>query len=493
VDAERRAREWVVYKRQVLLVDTFVTPSEDQERWASYLIGESRREMGYDRSARMDAETEFILEPLKVRTITKGPPAVYAYAKDFQKSLHGVMRTLDPFRLIGKTIAAEDVQSIRTTLLGAVWHSIDYRAATDRLHLVISADILNLILKPLERFYEDECDIIRASLAPHRVGYRCLSRVEEMTGVPVPPLARVWQKNGQLMGSPTSFPILCLVNYATVLLADLEFFGAEQAALLKDLVLINGDDCLVHRPFAWRAVHERIAASCGLAYSAGKSYSSPFYANMNSVGFWDWEGVVREVTYYPVAAVLGLGVKKGLSRCHCDDKTIVTTAFEAMRRALAVSTRPKWTLKCLIRHRLDELRKQSSWRNWFLPTTLGGMGVEPPTAWTWRITPTQLDHVLACFEAAEGSLDVRPLRRAEIPMTQATPFEFADGLVVAVHDKRFLRDVPKATGQERPRTPRADRSTLIELLPPGWRGTSVAYSIGPTAPGPGDHVALKQN
>jgi hypothetical protein len=78
-------------------------------------------------------------------------------------------------------------------------------------------------------------------------------------------------------------------------------------------------------------------------------------------------------------------------------------------------------------------------------------------------------------------------------MTQATPFEFADGLVVAVHDKRFLRDVPKATGQERPRTPRADRSTLIELLPPGWRGTSVAYSIGPTTPGPGDHVALKQN
>jgi hypothetical protein len=56
--------------------------------------------------------------------------------------------------------------------------------------------------------------------------------------------------------------------------------------------------------------------------------------------------------------------------------------------------------------------------------------------------------------------------------------------LIGVIDRRFLREpTPTATGITRPRKPFSeDIQSLLGILPPGWRGASLAYSVGHEGP-----------
>lgn len=92
------------------------------------------------------------------------------------------------------------------------------------------------------------------------------------------------QANGQLMGSITSFPILCVVNAAICRFA-LEHDYAKQLQLKQCRLAINGDDGLLKIGQLGKELWESAASFVGLAPSIGKVYYSDRYLNINSTSY----------------------------------------------------------------------------------------------------------------------------------------------------------------------------------------------------------------
>lgn len=142
--------------------------------------------------------------------ISKGPPVLYTYLKPFQKFMHGHMRKQKVFRLIGTPVTEK--------IINEVFHSSahnedmqilngDYKASTDNLRGWVSetlADELCKVLKENGSFEIDQTLLVR-SLTGH------IFQMKDGSKKP--------QTDGQLMGSISSFPFLCLANAALCRLA----------------------------------------------------------------------------------------------------------------------------------------------------------------------------------------------------------------------------------------------------------------------------------
>lgn len=225
----------------------------------------------WDLSKPLDCMIQGIVEPLKVRVISKGPALPYYSQKPLQKAMHAAIRHMPCFRLTGQTFDPTMLIDLKASVEpGCEWLSIDYSAATDGLSWSYSGRILQEVVGKLSLI-----DQMRAFsvLGPHNIHYPkdC-----------VPPGL---QQNGQLMGSPLSFPILCLANLGVYLLANHERFSAlgwDEDQILSH-VLCNGDDMLYAAPHAIWDRHVQIGRSVGLAMSPGKAYTHTVYSNINSV------------------------------------------------------------------------------------------------------------------------------------------------------------------------------------------------------------------
>lgn len=213
-------------------------------------------------------------EPFKCRIITKGPPLRYTIGKYIQKALHDVMRNLKTFRLIGETVSSELLDVVIGDLdKDQVYVSGDYKASTDRLDPELSVFTVNEICERWELPSE-----LREIFLEGLVGATI-----EHDG------QRRKQKWGQLMGSPMSFPVLCIVNAAIGRLGCSMSACKERAGKFDSMeglrrcpMLINGDDILVrmyeHNVPYW-AMYCRVA---GLEPSVGKNYVSGHFAMINS-------------------------------------------------------------------------------------------------------------------------------------------------------------------------------------------------------------------
>jgi hypothetical protein len=167
-------------------------------------------------------------------------------------------------------------------------------------------------------------EIYRAVLAPHKISYPAVE-VEIDGEVFNIKLDDVIQKNGQLMGSILSFPVLCLANLGLYLAArlgdevnDPKLLTAKKAvkdakrlrrliwAALKS-VLINGDDILYRATKKEYERHCQLGGEVGLEMSVGKTYFHERYANINSVSY-DYDvlnDTPRIVGYFNVGLFFG--------------------------------------------------------------------------------------------------------------------------------------------------------------------------------------------
>jgi len=95
------------------------------------------------------------------------------------------------------------------------------------------------------------------------------------------------------MGSPTSFPVLCLVNVAATLVSFNRAYGKKVA--LSDLpVCINGDDVLFwSRNQKHYEIWKQITGECGLKFSLGKNYTSRDFCVINSELYLHTKGIVQ--------------------------------------------------------------------------------------------------------------------------------------------------------------------------------------------------------
>jgi hypothetical protein len=367
----------------------------------------------------LSAQVQGVLEPFKVRTISKGPSIPYYLGKPVQKALHTRMRKMAPFRLIGRPFCPtmlRDLYEGHINMFGLEpddeWLSIDYSAATDGLSARLSQKVLTTLLQHLYGVNPQLYLIMIGVLAPHFIEYpETFDYDREDDGsfvqVWVPSTKQlgkkgahwalrefdttidpVMQRNGQLMGSILSFPVLCLANIALYLLVRNEVRGPlapEDQMDIRKLVLINGDDMIyIGNREEWE-LHQYLGAKMGLALSPGKAYHHRRYANINSVSVdFDLDGhnpTPREIPFLNVG--LMAGNHKVLGRVGdgaADDdfnglRPLISVINEVVRGSLPGKEAD--IFKIYVSRHSEEISKEARGGNLFLPISLGGYGVAP--------------------------------------------------------------------------------------------------------------------
>lgn len=229
----------------------------------------------------MMASPVAVTEPCKVRVVTKGPEHAYWYLRGIQKFLWRTLSEHPCFELIGKPISEEYLcRRFADTIKSHFFVSGDYVASTDNLLAKLSRAAMRTIALCSGFSGFDESLCVQA-LIGHTLEYTKKGPDGKKLR------RRQRQTNGQLMGSPVSFPILCVVNAAICRHAIESSSEDESLVLLRDAPLaVNGDDCLFTVPDekgfrTW----EKWCAAGGLSSSVGKTYLSRKFVQLNSTSY----------------------------------------------------------------------------------------------------------------------------------------------------------------------------------------------------------------
>jgi len=338
-----------------------------------------------------------VLEPFKVRVISKGNALDYYSCRPLQRSLWGAIKEIPCFRLVGRPFLPSDILDLREkSLPDWEWFSIDYSAATDGLSWKFTSRILRFLLANQPRRV---LDLALRVLGPHNLFYPSRNECGGPQGI-----FRGLQRNGQLMGSILSFPLLCLANLATYLVTmRLEQQDWSYLEILNH-VLVNGDDMVYSGPVDLWTRHVRVASDIGLQMSQGKAYHHRTYLNINSTAVHCNLGIKDlpyEIPYLNCGLYFGLHKVQRSDTAndnHSGDKGLFANANTLVRGSLP--GKEIEVLKHYLSLHQKEMTEQSSaklllpeggvrsfCRNWFLPISCGGMGIIPPKGWRFLIRP----------------------------------------------------------------------------------------------------------
>jgi hypothetical protein len=190
-------------------------------------------------------------------------------------------------------------------------------------------------------------------------------------------VAHVEQRNGQLMGHPLSFPILCILNLAALKTAlrrarRYEMLTAAQARFILEKTTINGDDILFPCPPEFCDLWERTTKEMGLTLSVGKSYASEYFAVINSRQFIQHrKGDLQRIEYANLGLIFNHNLKKrGAEKTPFEIGHALNEMLEFCPMAIAF-------LPDAMRHRSIGLPLGGYVPNFFVPAHYGGYGVDP--------------------------------------------------------------------------------------------------------------------
>jgi len=339
-------------------------------------------------------------EALKIRVISTGPAMLYTALKPLQRKLWSVMSRHPCFHLTGAPITAQHVQERLGKVLppNHSFLSVDYKNATNEIHSKCSEIVCDELSKVLG-LEPVLAHLFRLSLTGHQL-------INKATGEVLP------QANGQLMGSVTSFPVLCIINAALCRWA-LELTNTGQFAaylpLSKAKLCVNGDDAVMVANTYTQDVWERVTSFCGLVKSIGKVYFSRHFLNMNSATFYYspscWtleerkdfsliEMHYRQVGYINFGLLFGL-TRSGMQSDEVRDGTIGSRARELIEGTPDIYVSPygerpgyflrERVLSQFIARNSGELKRFRI--PWFIPETFGGLGLPI----VGKFTPRPLD------------------------------------------------------------------------------------------------------
>ena len=300
--------------------------------------------------SQFNAVPVYLQEPLKVRTITKGPSSPYWIFRPIQKFLWSTIQRHPVFELIGTPIKSELLEKMLPFRNPeGSWLSGDYSAATDNLVRWLSKFIWSEIC--LRTGISDEFYRLGLKgLVDHTIKY------EDGT--------IIRQRNGQLMGSPLSFPILCIANAAICLLA----FDKKRRNIDACALRVNGDDCVMCYTQEERDRWSALAEFIGMSPSPGKCYYAKDWLQMNSELFVQRsESKFSQIPFINFSLASPTLAKGGLERG-------ITSLQQTMENfCLGRSSR---FIDIWIRRMFPYLReKVPGLISWYLPQCLGGLGL----------------------------------------------------------------------------------------------------------------------
>jgi hypothetical protein len=336
-----------------------------------------------------------LAEALKTRVISKGPPELYYVMRNLWKFTHTILRQHPTFKFIGQPINWADVQkSLGKNLKdNEIFLSGDYSMATDLIYSWASETVAREIADCIQ-LSAVEKELFLISLTGHLIEN------------PENELEFKEQARGQLMGSITSFPVLCIINAAMCRWA-LEITNNKPMQLKQCPLMINGDDNAIKADRSIIEIWRGTTQIVGFQESLGKTFFSRNFVEMNSTTFiYEPEGTdtlrenddgtkfVTQQHYFQVPFVnFGLiyGMKRSSARTNLSGKegnrrsegTIGARARELL------NTCPINLQESSYRLFIKENKEALSLHNipWFIPEWLGGLGL-PCTEY---FKPSELD------------------------------------------------------------------------------------------------------
>jgi len=346
----------------------------------------------------LDTQVHIVLEPAKARIITAGPVVTYHRVRSFQKKIHTILRNHPTFQLIGKPLSEGVLDDFskklrRTRMADDTYMSADYSGATDNLHPELIEACADEIADVLG-MDEHDASLYKRSLQDHNLVYpeqkhpyyclmeECSPEWEQFQ------LDGGQQKWGQLMGSPSSFPVLCLINAAINRWFFEQKYGLGKRWKLKDLpMLVNGDDLLMTLEPKDYSEWWSMVRSCGLEPSLGKNYISKEFAMINSELWLENKDFLGNHAYWELSPFVNLGLLRGqgkvLGDTRRDSKIRVLPGdlisnSEKLLYGLKGDQRESIYSLWLSENRADIDNVLQPGQNWFIPSQLGGLGLPFP-------------------------------------------------------------------------------------------------------------------
>jgi hypothetical protein len=426
VDGVRYSNSWF---------ETFFFP-EAEKFWMNEIMIDALRACSRDEAL---AKVACVLEPFKVRIITKGEAALQYMSSAFQKSAFEFNKTVPCFRLVGKAPTATDLMDLRENAKPVVydphWASSDFSGASDGTAGHYRDCIMDCLIQFLPLHVQS---IIRSCNGDHVVSYPGPLLYPSM--LELGKVNPVTQTLGTLMGEKTSFIILCYEVLGAHVSNRRRCGDRRSLGQILKGVLINGDDRLAisntetEREF-WSFCEKHL----GFTESKGKSYLHSKYANINSQSYlYDLSDPKSTPWKVPVRAS---GLEHGQKKLDepFDPSVVITQILDG-----CYDSRMEWAVlqRFFSRHR-GRLEECSAGRNLFVHQSLGGMGNRLPLnhprrkctpnchhTWGqgWRVAVT-LDQL----EVADALLHDRcgfvlpygpsPMLEVELPQLLETPWD----------------------------------------------------------------------
>lgn len=358
---------------------------------------------------------QIIEEPSKERIVSVGPVSLTAL-----QPLQGFLLNCwkkSPF----STMAPDWFESLKKDLADTrfpqdwVLHSGDYDAASDKLNINATVTSIESVLDLLgldvdhglspgdTKLFYPKKSFLKDNQSAFKSSPLFRQRFEQLK-------EEVIQTNGQLMGHPLSFPLLCFINLSGVLLAirrSPHLTPLERFLILKSL-RINGDDIFFMSSVDFGRTWQQATKDVGFVLSIGKSYSSPSFGMINNVFFLRRKsGEVIRFGFLNQRLVFNHSLKKGDNE---ESPIWIGNAFSEM---FSLAPSSHFFLSDAVRHRKDGFPIRGFTPNFFVPCRLGGLGVNPKFASSrkdgipdgkFNFTRDQRSFAALCSERAELSV-----------------------------------------------------------------------------------------
>lgn len=398
-------------------------------------------------------------EPFKVRIITKSDSMVNYYGIPLQKKLISFFREDPVFQLMGRPLTLDIINKAYTCVPPShLLVSGDYSAATDNIYMNVSHAVLSKILSKLNISQESRVVLLKTMMGQN-LYYR--NTFDQFMDDPTYPseiknilrdiknknkknkytkedynrkldqLFELWQipkgfhlqKRGQLMGSILSFQVLCLVNFSMFAISVSEFEGIPLESVttsycdMKYGLRINGDDISFHASQDFISHWSRVFPRSGLTESVGKNFVSPNKITINSRMYsgirdkdnkFEW----KEVCFVNLGLLLATEdhIVESTNQRKVDlVKSLPAIQREFLRQPENSVRKVNYELFNQFMFFQTNFLGNISGPNWYLPTWVGGLGLECPKDET--IIYNKVQHTVATLALTRNSVeDVRKFK-----------------------------------------------------------------------------------
>jgi hypothetical protein len=342
-----------------------------------------------------------VLNPLKVRLVTKGSSLKYWVGRFWQKECWKYLQKFPIFAATGRPLEKEDLylmlereDALDLHFEDTPFWSGDFTAASDSVNMFWTREAFEGSLRKLNHgIVDDETgisdpyeeiikEILRSAIYPCMIHYPDSYNDDGA-------LDSFMQENGQLMGSIHSFYILCCVNVIPYW-AALEEFTGKVIKLHELPVLINGDDILFRGPREFYDYWLYHIKRVGFTLSLGKNYASKNVCTINSeVWVYRFNHVTKQRNFerhyhFNVSLLIGKDYDPRNKALH------PTPLWDYYNIVMRGSQNPQRTHRRFIHYNKPILDRYTSKGklNYFLPLERGGLGFLP--LWVdFKITPFQ--------------------------------------------------------------------------------------------------------